>query len=169
MCEELDRRYGSVPLCARPPSDRRETVPLEARKVIGAMLLPAKAEVARQLRRYRAWERVMLAAPNDRTVRTTFEDSGYTLCVLMGKRCAREAADAAERYLRTNQVTHVQEQQVTCVQEQNQVAFVQDQNQVTCMQEQHVTRLQEQNERPRPATAVRRRPPAGERRSPAGR
>ncbi|MYS90881.1 MULTISPECIES: DUF5133 domain-containing protein [Streptomyces] len=107
------------------------------------MLLPAKAEVARQLRRYRAWERVMLAAPNDRTVRTTFEDSGYTLCVLMGKRCAREAADAAERYLRTNQVAYLQEQQVTC--------------------------LQEQNERPRPATAVRRRPPAAERRSPAGR
>ncbi|MFJ4980085.1 DUF5133 domain-containing protein [Streptomyces coeruleorubidus] len=107
------------------------------------MLLPAKAEVARQLRRYRAWERVMLAAPNDRTVRATFEDSGYTLCVLMGKRCAREAADAAERYLRTNQVTYLQEQQVTC--------------------------LQEHNERPRPAAAVRRRPPAAERRSPAGR
>ncbi|MFB7934316.1 MULTISPECIES: DUF5133 domain-containing protein [Streptomyces] len=107
------------------------------------MLLPAKAEVARQLRRYRAWERVMLAAPNDRTVRTTFEDSGYTLCVLMGKRCAREAADAAERYLRTNQLTYLQEQQVTC--------------------------LQEQNERPRPATAVRRRPAAAERRYPAGR
>ncbi|GHA55056.1 DUF5133 domain-containing protein [Streptomyces purpurascens] len=107
------------------------------------MLLPAKAEVARQLRRYRAWERVMLAAPNDRTVRTTFEDSGYTLCVLMGKRCAREAADAAERYLRTNQITYLQEQQVTC--------------------------RQEQNERPRPATAVRRRPPAAERRYPAGR
>ncbi|WP_037666904.1 DUF5133 domain-containing protein [Streptomyces afghaniensis] len=116
------------------------------------MLLPAKAEVARQLRRYRAWERVMLAAPNDRTVRTTFEDSGYTLCVLMGKRCAREAADAAERYLRTNQVAPAQEQ-----------------NQVTCLQEQQVTCLQEQNERPRPATAVRRRPPAAERRSPAGR
>ncbi|WP_081235694.1 DUF5133 domain-containing protein [Streptomyces viridosporus] len=74
------------------------------------MLLPAKAEVARQLRRYRAWERVMLAAPADRTVRATFEDSGYTLCVLMGKRCAREAADAAERYLRTTPVTHLQEQ-----------------------------------------------------------
>ncbi|MEU5538340.1 DUF5133 domain-containing protein [Streptomyces sp. NPDC020362] len=65
------------------------------------MLLPAKAEVARQLRRYRAWERVMLASPHDRTVRATFEDSGYTLCVLMGKRCAREAAEAAERYLRS--------------------------------------------------------------------
>ncbi|MGA5901063.1 DUF5133 domain-containing protein [Streptomyces venetus] len=74
------------------------------------MLLPAKAEVARQLRRYRAWERVMLAAPNDRTVRATFEDSGYTLCVLMGKRCAREAADAAEQYLRTTQVTCLEEQ-----------------------------------------------------------
>jgi hypothetical protein len=74
------------------------------------MLLPAKTEVARQLRRYRAWERVMLAAPNDRTVRATFEDSGYTLCVLMGKRCAREAADAAERYLRTTLGTYLQEQ-----------------------------------------------------------
>jgi hypothetical protein len=127
--------------------------------VIGAMLLPAKAEVARQLRRYRAWERVMLAAPNDRTVRATFEDSGYTLCVLMGKRCAREAADAAERYLRTNQVAYLQEQQVTYVQEQ----------QAACLQEKQVTCLQEPNERPRPATAVRRRPPAAERRSPAGR
>ncbi|MFH8342218.1 DUF5133 domain-containing protein [Streptomyces sp. AM6-12] len=74
------------------------------------MLLPAKAEVARQLRRYRAWERVTLASPYDRTVRATFEDSGYTLCVLMGKRCAREAADAAERYLRTSPVGYLREQ-----------------------------------------------------------
>ncbi|MEV6166758.1 DUF5133 domain-containing protein [Streptomyces sp. NPDC051954] len=74
------------------------------------MLLPAKAEVARQLQRYRAWERAMLAAPADHSVRATFEDSGYTLCVLMGKRCAREAADAAERYLRTNLVTYLREQ-----------------------------------------------------------
>ncbi|MER6807404.1 MULTISPECIES: DUF5133 domain-containing protein [Streptomyces] len=99
------------------------------------MLLPARAEVARQLRRYRAWERAMLAAPADRTVRATFEDSGYTLCVLMGKRCAREAADAAERYLRTTLVTY----------------------------------LQEQNDRPCPATSVRRGPPTTQRRSPAGR
>ncbi|MBJ7906049.1 MULTISPECIES: DUF5133 domain-containing protein [unclassified Streptomyces] len=74
------------------------------------MLLPAKAEVARQLRRYRAWERVMLASPHDRTVRGTFEDSGYTLCVLMGKRCAREAADAAERYLRSTLTGYLREQ-----------------------------------------------------------
>jgi hypothetical protein len=91
----------------------------------------------------------MLAAPNDRTVRTTFEDSGYTLCVLMGKRCAREAADAAERYLRTNHVTYLQEQQITC------------------LQEQHITCTQEPAERPRPAAAVRRRPQGAERRSPA--
>lgn len=148
------------------------------------MLLPAKAEVARQLRRYRAWERVMLAAPNDRTVRTTFEDSGYTLCVLMGKRCAREAADAAERYLRTNQVTSAQEQsQVAYAHEpqvayahEPQVAFAQEsqvtyaqESQLACAQDPQVTRLQEQNERLRPATAVRRRPPAAERRSRAGR
>ncbi|MFE9768395.1 DUF5133 domain-containing protein [Streptomyces sp. NPDC005808] len=64
------------------------------------MLLPAKAEVARHLERYRAWERLLLAAPADHTVRGNFENTGYTLCVLMGKRCAREAADAAEHYLR---------------------------------------------------------------------
>lgn len=80
------------------------------RKVNSAMLLPAKAEVARQLRRYRAWERVMLASPGDRTVRATFEDSGYTLCVLMGERCAREAAESAERYLRTTQGAYLKEQ-----------------------------------------------------------
>ncbi|MFJ2566292.1 MULTISPECIES: DUF5133 domain-containing protein [unclassified Streptomyces] len=74
------------------------------------MLLPAKAEVARHLRRYRAWERAMLASPDDNRVRSTFEDSGYTLCVLMGKRCAREAADAAERYLCTSLVTYLREQ-----------------------------------------------------------
>ncbi|MFB8775904.1 DUF5133 domain-containing protein [Streptomyces broussonetiae] len=74
------------------------------------MLLPARSEVARQLRQYRAWERVMLAAPTDRTVRATFEDAGYTLCVLMGRRCAREAADAAERYLRGTAVTCSDEQ-----------------------------------------------------------
>jgi hypothetical protein len=74
------------------------------------MLLPAKAEVARQLRRYRAWERVMLASPTDPAARATFEDSGYTLCVLMGKRCAREAADAAERYLRTSVLAYLREQ-----------------------------------------------------------
>lgn len=69
------------------------------------MLLPAKSEVARHLERYRAWERVMLAAPSDGTARGNFEDSGYTLCVLMGERCAREAVEAAEHYLRAGLVT----------------------------------------------------------------
>lgn len=64
------------------------------------MLLPAKNEVARHLRRYRMWERLMLASPADHAARDHFEDSGYTLCVLMGKRCAREAVAAAERYLK---------------------------------------------------------------------
>jgi hypothetical protein len=63
------------------------------------MLLPARNEIARHLELYRAWERMMLAAPADRAARGNFEDTGYTLCVLMGKRCAREAVHAAERYL----------------------------------------------------------------------
>ena len=36
------------------------------------------------------------------TMRGTFESTGHTPCALMGKRCAREAADAAELYLRTH-------------------------------------------------------------------
>ncbi|MFF3905591.1 DUF5133 domain-containing protein [Streptomyces sp. NPDC001848] len=66
------------------------------------MPLPARAEVARHLERYREWERLMLASPDNRQVRGTFESAGYTLCALMGKRCAREAADAAELYLHTH-------------------------------------------------------------------
>jgi hypothetical protein len=77
------------------------------------MLLPSKAEVARHLSRYRAWERVMLASPADPAVRDRFEDSGYTLCALMGKRCAREAADAAERYLRCGLVSYLREERRT--------------------------------------------------------
>lgn len=53
----------------------------------------------------------MLARPTDRGARADFEDSGYTLCVLMGKRCAREAAEAAERYLRSGPVTYLREQE----------------------------------------------------------
>ncbi|GGX72717.1 DUF5133 domain-containing protein [Streptomyces minutiscleroticus] len=64
------------------------------------MLQPAKDEVARHLERYRAWERLLLATPADHSVRGKFEDAGYTLCVLMGQRCAREAVHAAEHYLR---------------------------------------------------------------------
>ncbi|QIB48643.1 DUF5133 domain-containing protein [Streptomyces aureoverticillatus] len=64
------------------------------------MLLPAKAEVARQLDQYRSWERLLVADPADRAVRTHFENTAYTLCVLMGESTARAAADAAERYLR---------------------------------------------------------------------
>lgn len=73
------------------------------------MLLPAKDEVARQLRRFRAWERVMLASPGDRSARAGFEDAGYTLCVLMGKRRAREAVDAADRYLRSSLGSYLRE------------------------------------------------------------
>lgn len=91
-----------MPLCMRGRPARRASFLSLSRKVNSAMLLPAKAEVARHLQRYRAWERAMLAAPADSAVRATFEDTGYTLCVLMGKRCAREAADAAERYLRSD-------------------------------------------------------------------
>ncbi|MFI7012532.1 DUF5133 domain-containing protein [Streptomyces sp. NPDC050145] len=64
------------------------------------MIMPAKTEVARHLRYYRAWERLTLAHPADRAIRMRFEDSAYTLCVLMGECQARTAADAAEQYLR---------------------------------------------------------------------
>ncbi|MGW6060789.1 DUF5133 domain-containing protein [Streptomyces sp. NPDC055189] len=63
------------------------------------MLLPTKATVARHLGDYREWERLLLADPADSSVRMRFEDTAYTLCVLMGECKARIAADAAELYL----------------------------------------------------------------------
>ena len=108
------------------------------------MLLPAKNEVARHLRRYRTWERVMLASPSDRTARDHFEDSGYTLCVLMGKRCAREAVAAAERYLQTSLPAYLQEQTGRLKQEQP-------------------GSRKDQTAQARQNRAARRRPPSGRR------
>ncbi|MFJ5223188.1 DUF5133 domain-containing protein [Streptomyces sp. NPDC088400] len=64
------------------------------------MLLPDRHLVADLLGRYRAWERLVLADPFDETTRGRFEDVAYTLCVLMGRRTAREAIWQAEAYLR---------------------------------------------------------------------
>ncbi|MEV6115208.1 DUF5133 domain-containing protein [Streptomyces sp. NPDC052109] len=74
------------------------------------MLLPAKSEVTRQLRRYRVCQLAVVAAPADLASRAALEDSGYTLCVLMGERNVREAAEAARRYLRTDLITYLREQ-----------------------------------------------------------
>ncbi|MBD0742788.1 DUF5133 domain-containing protein [Streptomyces sp. CBMA152] len=63
------------------------------------MLLPDKIILARLLFHYRAQERSVLANPHEASLRRRFEDTAYTLCVLMGERTAREAATAAERYL----------------------------------------------------------------------
>lgn len=100
MGRGTDRRNGSAPLRARPPRTDPVHRALQEWEVNSHMLLPTKTEVASHLAQYRAWERLRLAAPADRQVRAHFEDTAYTLCVLMGKRCGREAADAAERYLR---------------------------------------------------------------------
>lgn len=64
------------------------------------MLLPTKTRVARRLESYRIWERQLLATPTDSMARKGYEDAAYTLCALMRKRCGREAAGAAESYLR---------------------------------------------------------------------
>ncbi|MEU6977705.1 MULTISPECIES: DUF5133 domain-containing protein [unclassified Streptomyces] len=63
------------------------------------MLLPDRNTIDRLLRSYRAQERQTLALPCDPSVLRRFEDTAYTLCVLMGVRTAREAVHAAERYL----------------------------------------------------------------------
>ncbi|MFF2655611.1 DUF5133 domain-containing protein [Streptomyces sp. NPDC058045] len=63
------------------------------------MLLPGRAQVARLLRRYRRWERLLMAAPHNEAVRRHLEDTAYTLCILMGRRTAPEAVRAAEEYL----------------------------------------------------------------------
>ncbi|MEV6400731.1 DUF5133 domain-containing protein [Streptomyces sp. NPDC051907] len=63
------------------------------------MLLPDKALLAALLRRYRTWERLAHAAPEDPVRRRRLDDLSYTLCVLMGQRTAREAIRAAESHL----------------------------------------------------------------------
>lgn len=63
------------------------------------MLLPDTNTVDRLLRHYRTQERSVLARPRDLSVRRRFEDTAYTLCVLMGERTAHEAVRAAERYV----------------------------------------------------------------------
>lgn len=63
------------------------------------MLMPDADVIARLMARYRAQEHLVLVDPHDPTVRRRFEDTAYTLCVLMGERTAREAILAAERYV----------------------------------------------------------------------
>ncbi|KOG33106.1 MULTISPECIES: DUF5133 domain-containing protein [Streptomyces] len=63
------------------------------------MLLPDRNTVDRLLRHYRTQERTVLASPCDLSARRRFEDTVYTLCVLMGERTAHEAVHAAERYV----------------------------------------------------------------------
>lgn len=63
------------------------------------MLLPDTNTVDRLLRHYRTQERSVLARPCDLSVHRRFEDTAYTLCVLMGERTAHEAVRAAERYV----------------------------------------------------------------------
>ncbi|MFC4607439.1 DUF5133 domain-containing protein [Streptomyces maoxianensis] len=61
--------------------------------------MPDADVIAGVMARYRAQERLVLAAPHDPLARRRFEDTAYTLCVLMGERTAREAMLAAQRYL----------------------------------------------------------------------
>lgn len=63
------------------------------------MLLPDRNTVERLLRHYRDQERSVRATPGDLSVRRRFEDTAYTLCVLMGVRSTPEALRAAERYV----------------------------------------------------------------------
>ncbi|MEW2633029.1 DUF5133 domain-containing protein [Streptomyces sp. NPDC048389] len=63
------------------------------------MLMPDTSVITRLIARYRAQEHCVLAAPHDESARRRFEDTAYTLCVLMCERTAREALLAAERYV----------------------------------------------------------------------
>ncbi|MFE0698867.1 DUF5133 domain-containing protein [Streptomyces sp. NPDC058872] len=63
------------------------------------MLLPDRNAVDRLLRHFRDQERTVLSRPCDPSARRRFEDTAYTLCVLMGERTARQAVLAAERYV----------------------------------------------------------------------
>ncbi|MGW7355250.1 DUF5133 domain-containing protein [Streptomyces sp. NPDC054802] len=61
--------------------------------------MPDTSVITRLIARYRAQEHYVLAAPHDDSARRRFEDTAYTLCVLMCERTAREALLAAETYV----------------------------------------------------------------------
>ncbi|MEU0371689.1 DUF5133 domain-containing protein [Streptomyces sp. NPDC006283] len=63
------------------------------------MLMPDTSVITRLIARYRAQEHYVLSAPHDDSARRRFEDTAYTLCVLMCERTAREAVLAAEHYV----------------------------------------------------------------------
>jgi hypothetical protein len=63
------------------------------------MLMPDTSVITRLIARYRAQEHYVLAAPHDDSARRRFEDTAYTLCVLMCERTARDALLAAETYV----------------------------------------------------------------------
>ncbi|MEU2233870.1 DUF5133 domain-containing protein [Streptomyces vietnamensis] len=68
------------------------------------MLLPDRNTVDRLLRHFRAQERTVRDRPCDLSARRRFEDTAYTLCVLMGERTAGEAVLAAERYVTAQEI-----------------------------------------------------------------
>ncbi|WP_406733085.1 DUF5133 domain-containing protein [Streptomyces sp. NBC_01794] len=70
------------------------------------MLMPDAGVIAGLMARYRAQERLVLVAPHDPRARSRFEDTAYTLCVLMGERTAAEAVIAAERYIAQTRPNH---------------------------------------------------------------
>lgn len=63
------------------------------------MLMPDRRVIHGLLARYRAHEIQVLSNPLDPALRQCFEDTAYTLCVLLGVRTAPEAVLAAERYV----------------------------------------------------------------------
>ncbi|WP_369393773.1 DUF5133 domain-containing protein [Streptomyces sp. CG1] len=63
------------------------------------MLMPDLRTAATALRAYRIAQARLLRNPANPLRRRRYDDTAYTLCVLMGKRDATEAAALAERLL----------------------------------------------------------------------
>ncbi|WP_314254535.1 DUF5133 domain-containing protein [Streptomyces kutzneri] len=64
----------------------------------GPYLLPLREDTEKALGRFFETRLRLTAAPADPEVRRTFEDSLFTLCILMGQPCAAEALHEAVQY-----------------------------------------------------------------------
>ncbi|MFE2167746.1 DUF5133 domain-containing protein [Streptomyces sp. NPDC059447] len=64
-------------------------------------LLPLRDDAEKALGRFFETRLRLTAAPSDLAARGAFEDSLFTLCVLMGRPCAAEALHEAVRYAET--------------------------------------------------------------------
>ncbi|MEV6734700.1 MULTISPECIES: DUF5133 domain-containing protein [unclassified Streptomyces] len=103
LAEAMLAASRGMPVPARAERVLRQGVhaartPTAAASASGPYLLPLRADAERALGRFFEARLRLIAAPADPDARRAFEDSLFTLCVLMGRPSAPEAMHEALQY-----------------------------------------------------------------------